>query len=143
MNKEKGKIFNCEKTIFRLIIIFSIFCVAVLVHKIIFSLNDVQSFRSVSHKPYKNVSDKEDALYNAYSIIDEVSSNNDGLDPTNLNIAKVYKYVEDDEDRNYYATNAPIPVVSDEDKVAETTELKSSAFQIYEKLQNRYKFKEI
>ena len=139
MGNNKEKYFDQEKTIYRVLVIAGIICVCFLINKIANSLNDEQSFRSVSHKPFKTVSDKEDALNSAYSIIENVSSENDNLDPTNLNLAKVYKFVEDDEDRNYYATNAPIPVISDEDKVAETTELKSSAFQIYEKMQNRYK----
>ena len=139
MGNNKEKYFDQEKTIYRVLVIAGIICVCFLINKIANSLNDEQSFRSVSHKPFKTVSDKEDALNSAYSIIENVSSENYNLDPTNLNLAKVYKFVEDDEDRNYYATNAPIPVISDEDKVAETTESKSSAFQIYEKMQNRYK----
>ena len=139
MNKKVEKVFNKEKTIYRLLIIVAIACLLFLGFKIANSLNDEQSFRSISHKPYKVISDKDDALHSAYGIIDDVTSSNDAFDPTNLNLAKVYKYVEDDEDKNYFANNAPIPVLSDEDKVAETTELKSSAFQIYEKLQNRYK----
>ena len=139
MNKKVEKVFNKEKTIYRLLIIVAIACLLFLSFKIANSLNDEQSFRSISHKPYKVISDKDDALHSAYGIIDDVTSSNDAFDPTNLNLAKVYKYVEDDEDKNYFANNAPIPVLSDEDKVAETTELKSSAFQIYEKLQNRYK----
>lgn len=139
MSKKVEKVFNKEKTIYRLLIIIAIACLLFLGFKVASSLNDEQSFRSVSHKPYKIISDKDDALHSAYGIIDEVSANNDAFDPTNLNIAKIYKYVEDDEDKNYFANNAPIPVLSDEDKVAETTELKSSAFQIYEKMQNRYK----
>ena len=136
MSKKVEKVFNKEKTIYRLLIIIAIACLLFLGFKVASSLNDEQSFRSVSHKPYKIISDKDDALHSAYGIIDEVSANNDAFDPTNLNIAKIYKYVEDDEDKNYFANNAPIPVLSDEDKVAETTELKSSAFQIYEKMQN-------
>ena len=133
MSKGEEKVFNREKTIYRLLIIIVIACLLFLGYKIASSLNDEQSFRSISHKPYKVNSDKDDALNSAYEIIDDVSSNNDAFDPTNLNLAKVYKYVEDDEDKKYFATNAPIPVLSDEDKVAETTELKSSAFQVYEK----------
>ena len=139
MSKKVEKVFNKEKTIYRLLIIIAIACLLFLGFKVASSLNDEQSFRSVSHKPYKTISDKDDALHSAYGIIDDVSASNDAFDPTNLNIAKIYKYVEDDEDKNYFANNAPIPVLSDEDKVAETTELKSSAFQIYEKMQNRYK----
>lgn len=139
MAKKKEKIFDQEKTLYRLLAIIGIICVCFLINKVVNSLNDEQSFRSVSHKPFKYVSDKDDALNAAYSILENVSSENNDLDPTNLNLAKVYKYVEDDEDRNYFASNAPIPVLSDEDMVAETTDMKSSAFQIYEKLQNRYK----
>lgn len=136
--KEKKPI-NIEKWIYRFLIIATIFCFVYLIKKVYSSLDDEQSFKSVSHKPYKDLSDKEEALNVAYDMIDGVYSNNDNLSPTNLNLAKVYKTVEDDEDRKYFAANAPIPIVSDEYKEEEDNELKSSAFQIYEKLQNRYK----
>lgn len=141
-NKSENNItkhFDREKCIYRLLILCGIFLLIFLGYKMVNNINDEQSFMGVSRKPYKNVSDKDDALNTAYSIINDVAVNNDDLDPTNLNLAKVYKQVEDDEDKKYFAANAPIPVVSDEDKEAEVTELKSSAFQIYEKLQNRYK----
>ena len=133
------KSFNLEVLIYKLLVLLGIFCVCFLTYKIYTSLNEEQSFRSVSRKPYKTVTDKEDVLNSAYSIIENASSDNDSLDPTNLNLSKVYTFVEDDEDKKFLSANTPIPVLSDEDKVEEQTDLKSSAFQIYEKLQNRYK----
>ena len=137
-NNKKFSI-NFEKYTYRVLIIFGIFILSFLVYKIFVSLNDNDTFRSVSRKPYKTISDKEDALNNAYGIISELSSNNDSLSPTNLNLAKVYKEVIDDEDRRYYADNAPVPVTFDEDIEDIETEVNSSAFQIFEKLQNRYR----
>lgn len=136
---KKKTVFSREKIIYRLLIIFGIFCISLLIYKVFNHIDDEKSFRTVSRKPYKDISDKNEALNSAFEIIDGASSENSSLDPSNLNIAKVYHKVEDAEDKNYFAANSPVPILSDEDKVAEDDGTKSAAFQIYEKLQNRYK----
>ena len=63
-----------ERNIYRFLAILGILCVIVLTKKIVTSFNDQQSFRSVSRKPFKNISDKTEALNNAYGIIEDISS---------------------------------------------------------------------
>ena len=133
------KVFNKEVFIYRLLTILFLICLVFVCFKIFTSMIDERSFRAVSHKPYKNISDKEEALFSAYDIINKVSLSNNELSPTNLNISKIFKTVEDDEDKKYVSTNAPVPVLSDDTNIVDNLEVKSSAFQIYEKLQNRYK----
>lgn len=133
------KVFNSEKFIKRLLILVLIFISCILLYRIVNSVSDKSNFHSISRKPYKYVTDKEDVLNEAYYRVYNANENNDSLSPSNLNLAKVYKTVEDDEDKKYFAANAPIPVVSDEEKLFEVDTSKSSAFQIYEKLQNRYR----
>lgn len=124
-------------TIF-LAIIF-VLCIGIVIAKVATSLNDQDSFHSVSLKEYKYVSDKTEALNNAYSMLNDVSKNEVELDPSNLNIAKLNAKVTDEEDIRLAALNRnlPIPVTLDEEK-SEEVEEKTAAFQIYEKLQNRY-----
>ena len=84
------KYFNKEKFIYRLIIIIAIFISIFLVYKVVVELNDEDTFRAVSRKPYKNVSDKVDALNLALSRVGDVALTNDALNPSNLNLAKVH-----------------------------------------------------
>ena len=144
-NKRKIPFFNKEKFIYKLLFIISIFVFAFLIIRIISSSGEVDNFKSVSKKPYKTVSDKKDALNIAYNNIDKASSDNSSLSPTNLNIAKIYKVVNDPEAIGLTANNKPVPVTIDsiieapedrEEVVIEEPE--TSAFQIYEKLQNRF-----
>lgn len=137
--KKEGKFsFLNISTVF-LAIIF-VFCFVIVITKVVSSLNDQDSFHSVSLKEYKYISDKTEALNNAYSIVSDVKEREEEIDPTNLNIAKLNEKVIDDEDIRLAALNRnlPIPVTLDEEKPSEESGNKSTAFQIYEKLQNRY-----
>ncbi len=145
MNEKKIKVFNKETLIYRLLILISIFVFAFLIDKIVRNANELETFRTVSKKPFKVVSNKEEALKNAYGEMEKASLANDILSPTNLNIAKIYDIVKDDEEINFYKNNSPVPVTIDSiieetesEEEEETEEVKTSAFQIYEKMQRRY-----
>ena len=131
--------FDREKFILRLLIVFAIFIAILLPIKIVNNISDVTSFHSISKKPNKVISDKQESLNNAYERIREIVDNNDALSATNLTLAKVYTEVIDDEDKRYFAENAPVPILNDEDMGKYEENDKSAAFQIFEKLQNRYK----
>ena len=144
-NKKNFIYFNKEKFIYKLLLIVLVFIFCFLTYKIATSFNDADSFVAVSKKPFKYVSDKKEALNKAYENISKVNSANESFNPTNLNISKVFKQVKDPEDANLALGNKPVPVTIDsiieapEDKSEiETNDVKSSAFQIYEKLQKRF-----
>ena len=139
MKSNKDKNYNSVGVTAKAFYIVCIVFAIMIIVKLVSSINDQQSFRSVSLKPAKITSDKTEALHLSYENISNLSESNDLLDATNLNLSKIYTFVEDDEDKKYYATNAPIPVTLDEDVSVETDDTKSSAFQIFEKLQNRYR----
>lgn len=133
------KNFDKEKLIYRVIALAFIAAVCFVVFKNLNAIDDETSFRGVSNKPYAVYTDKKNALNNASQVVSDVINKNDALSPTNLNLAKYYEKVVDDEDRKFYAANAPVPVLfSDEVKEEEVDDGESAAFQIYEKLQNRY-----
>ena len=129
---------NYENRIYIILAILLLAAITLIGRKALSSINDISSFRAVSRKPYRISSDKDDALTDAYNSIKMEQANNDALSPTNLNLAKNYQVVVDDEDRKFFAENAPIPAMSDEEKEVEEEPPKTAAFQIYEKLQNRY-----
>ena len=87
MNENKLKIFNKEKIIYRLLFLIAIFVFAFLIVKVAKNANEIETFRTVSKKPFKEVSNKEEALKNAYGEIEKASLTNDILSATNLNIA--------------------------------------------------------
>lgn len=143
--KKNYKLFDKEKFIYKLLSIVFVLLVCFLVFKVATSFNDVDSFKSVSKKPFKSVSDKQEALNQAYDNIAKVNSENYNFSPTNLNIAKIYKPVKDYEDVSLIQNNKPVPVTIEsiieapEDREEEKSEEpETSAFQIYEKLQKRF-----
>ena len=117
-----------------------------MIYRVVKNSSEIETFKTASKKPFKEITNKEEALKDAYGEIEKASLTNEILSSTNLNIAKMYKVVKDDEDINFFKENSPIPVTIDsiieEDESEEenkpTEELKTSAFQIYEKLQKRY-----
>ena len=146
-NKKKIKLFNKDELIYKLLIMVFIFIIGFLVYKVVNNIGEVDTFKSISKKQFKEISNKDEALNIAYEKIGDVSQTNYGLSPTNLNIAKMYKIVNDDEERNFYKENSPVPVTIDsiiedkkdgEEEEVEIVEPKTSAFQIYEKMQKRY-----
>ena len=148
MNESKNRIrlFDKDELIYKLLILIAVIIFGFLVFKVVDNFGDVDTFKTVSKKPFKEVSNKEEALNLAYSGIENVSLVNENLSPTNLNISKIYKEVKDEEDKNFFKENSPIPTTIDsiieadeeEEVEEEQKDIKTSAFQIYEKMQRRY-----
>ena len=129
---------NYENIVYKLLIL------CLIVTTIFISINiynenaDSRDFRGVSKKPFTFYSDKEKALNDASDIIKKASLNNDMLSPTNLNLAKSNIPVPDDDNKKFFAENAPIPIMTDEDKEKIENVSMSTAESIYDKLQTRY-----
>ena len=120
------------KFAYRIIALFFIVAICFVVFKNINAVDDETSFRGVSNKPYAVYTDKKNALNKASDVVSDVIKNNDALSPSNLNLAKYYEKVVDDEDKKFYAANAPVPVLfSDEEKVEEVEEGESASMRNY------------
>lgn len=136
-NYEKS--FNLERFCKVLVILIGIICLIIACVKIKKSLNDLDSFHSVSLKASKDISNKNDAMNNAYGIINDLNNKNEEIGPTNLNLALVKGNVVDDEEASLLALERqlPVPITMDEEKEPEVDN-DSVAFKIFKKLQSRY-----
>lgn len=121
--------------IFIFVIVAVIICI-----KTLKKIDDKESFHAVSLKEYKTISEKTDVLYSAYERIKEVSDTNLVLEPTNLNLNRIYDKVSDPDEKIVAGASrlVPIPVLSDENKEKEE-KVETTAYQIFDKLQSRYK----
>lgn len=128
------------RTFKTLAIFIAIAVVIIITINIAVGLDDKESFHAVSLKEFKTISEKSESLLKAYQIVNDAFGNNLVLESTNLNLNCIYDKVTDPDEKLVAGASrlVPIPVLSDENKVKEE-KIESTAMQIFEKLQNRYK----
>lgn len=136
--EEKNRKFNFEGFTYKLLAIIFIVIFFYVAYENYITIDDKKDFIVMSKKPDNVTSDKEDAVVNAKNIINDVFKKNEAMLPTNLNIAKMYGEVTDNDATTLYSAYVPIPVVSDEVMKSETTFESNVAYQIFAKLQMRY-----
>ena len=127
-----------ESIIYKLLSVLLIVSVIFISMKIYNENADSKEFHGVSKKAWEMFSDKTKALNNASNILKDANDKNDVLSPTNLNLAKSRIQVVDDTDKKFFADNAPIPVMTDEDKEKIVNTNATTAEQIFDKLETRY-----
>lgn len=93
------KNFGKEGFIYKVIAILFLAAIFFVVIKNINALEDEASFKAISKKPYEVSTDKKNAFNRASNVINNVVLENNAIGPSNLNLAKNYSNVVDDEDK--------------------------------------------